>query len=139
MKFSIRRTNNFHTIRKLRNEIFGKELGISENNIFDNDDQKLGQFIIINNEKPIGTFRLRDQGNSYKIERMGILSPYRSKGLGKLTLEKIKSYSKKNNKTKIVLDSIYDVRGFYVKSGFVQNGDKYSKVGIPHVKMSLDL
>jgi len=37
------------------------------------------------------------------------------------------------------LDSIYAIRDFYTKSGFIQIGNVYSKVGIPHVKMSINL
>ena len=43
------------------------------------------------------------------------------------------------NKSKIILDSIYSVSQFYTNSGFTQIGDVYSKVGIPHVKMIIDL
>jgi len=99
----------------------------------------LEQFLIISDEKIVGTFRLRETSDSYKIERMGILSEYRSKGFSKLTLEEIKTYSKKTDKSKIILDSIYDVRNFYAKSGFVKIGEAYSKVGILHVKMYFEL
>ena len=91
--------------------------------------------LIIHDGNAIGTFRLREVNDFHKIERMGILSKYRSKGFGKLSLDEIKSYSKKANKSKIILDSIYDVRNFYAKSGFVQVGEIYFKVGIPHVNM----
>ena len=70
---------------------------------------------------------------------MGILSEYRSKGFGKSALEEIKILCKKMGKSKIILDSIYEVRDFYANSGFVQIGDVYSKVGIPHVKMYVDI
>ena len=108
-------------------------------NVFDEDDDKLEQFLIMCGDNSIGTFRLRDEGGSYKIERMGILSKYRSQGFGKLSLDEIKSYSKNAHKSKIILDSIYDVRNFYAKSGFVEFGDIYCKVGIPHVKMYFDV
>ena len=139
MGLCIQRTEDFSRIREIRIEIFSTEMGISKDDIFDNDDQKLEQFLIKNNEEIVGTFRLREEGSSYKLERMGILLQYRSKGLGHLALEEIKTYSKKNNKTKIILDSIYDVSDFYAISGFIQINDMYSKVGIPHVKMYLDL
>ena len=139
MGFSILRTKNFAKVRSVRIKIFNKELGLANSDIFDDDDKKLEQFLIISDEKIVGTFRLRETSDSYKIERMGILSEYRSKGFGKLTLEEIKAYSKKTDKLKIILDSIYDVRNFYAKSGFVQIGEVYSKVEIPHVKMYFEL
>lgn len=139
MRLFVQRAEDFSKVRSIRIKIFNKELGLSNSDIFDDDDKKLEQFLIKSGEKIVGTFRLRETSDSYKIERMGILSEYRSKGFGKLTLEEIKIHSKKTNKSKIILDSIYDVRNFYAKSGFVQMGDVYYKVGIPHVKMYFEL
>ncbi len=127
------------TIRDIRIKIFNEELGLSNSDIFDDDDMKIDQFLIICDGFIIGSFRLRDVGNSHKIERIGISSKYRSKGYGKLSLDEIKSYSKKANKSKIILDSMYDVRNFYAKSGFVEFGDVYCKVRIPHVNMYFDV
>ena len=82
MGFSVLRTEDFAKVRSVRIEIFNKELGLSNSDIFDDDDKKLEQFLIISDEKIVGTFRLRETSDSYKIERMGILSEYRSKGFG---------------------------------------------------------
>jgi predicted GNAT family N-acyltransferase len=135
----IQKTDNFTQVQDIRIKIFNEELGLSNSDIFDEDDHDLEQFLIICDGNPIGTFRLRNVSSSHKIERMGILPKYRSKGFGKLSLDKIKSYSEKANKSKIILDSIYDVRNFYAKSGFVEFGDIYCKVGIPHVNMYFDV
>lgn len=137
---SIQKTIDLTKVQDTRIKIFHKELELSKRDIFDNDDKILEQFLIMNDDDVlVGTFRLREVDNSYKIERMGILSKYRSKGFGKLVLEEIKSYAKKAKKSTIVLDSIYDVRNFYAKSGFVQTGNAYYKAGIPHVKMRLEI
>ena len=135
----IKKTTDFEKIREIRNSIFRDELGLSENDIFDADDDFLEQFIILDEQKSVGTFRLRSVDDSYKIERMGILNEYRSKGFGKTSLIEIKSLSKKSGKTPIILDSIYDVKEFYAKSGFVTIGNVYCKVGIPHIKMICNL
>ena len=70
---------------------------------------------------------------------MEILNEYRSKGFGSMSLIEIKSFSKKSGKKQIILDSIYDVKNFYAKSGFVTIGNVYCKVGIPHIKMICNL
>ena len=136
----IKKTTDFEKIREIRVSVFGDGgLGLSENDIFDADDDYLEQFVILDGQKIVGTFRLRSIDDSYKIERMGILREYRSKGSGKASLIEIKSLAKKSGKKQIVLDSIYDVKGFYAKSGFVSVGNVYCKVGIPHIKMICDL
>ena len=131
----IQKTDDFALVQDIRVKIFNKELGLSNSDIFDEDDKTLEQFLIMHDDGAIGTFRLRGIDDFHKIERMGILSEYRSRGFGKLALDAIKSYSKKANKSKIILDSIYEVRNFYAKSGFIQVSEIYYKVGIPHVNM----
>ena len=86
----IQKVDDLMTIRDIRIKIFNEELGLSNSDIFDDDDKKIDQFLIICDGITIGSFRLRDVGNSFKIERMGILSKYRSKGYGKLSLDEIK-------------------------------------------------
>ena len=135
----IQKTDDFAKVQDIRIKIFNKELGLSNGDIFNDDDKILEQFLIMHDGKAVGTFRLREVNNFHKIERMGILSEYRSKGFGKLALDEIKSYSKKARKSKIILDSIYDVRHFYANSGFVQVGEMYFKVGLPHVNMFFNL
>ena len=67
----IKKTNDFAKIREIRIKIFNKELSLSNEDIFDEDDKTLEQFLIIHGEKTVGTFRLRSVNDSYKIERMG--------------------------------------------------------------------
>ena len=131
----IQHTNDLDKIKNIRINIFSKELGLRSDEVFDNDDKRLDQFFISDDKIIVGTFRLRELADTYKIERMGILLKYRSKGFGKSALEEIKKYSKQMHKSKILLDSIYDVRKFYENSGFIPISDVYSKVGMPHVKM----
>ena len=44
----ILKTENLDEIRKIRTRIFHIELGLSQNDIFDNDDKVLDQFLILN-------------------------------------------------------------------------------------------
>ena len=41
--------------------------------------------------------------------------------------------------SQIILDSIYSVREFYKKCGFIEEGDVFQRVGIDHIRMSLTL
>ena len=137
---SICKTSNFSEIKHIRRMVFSK-LPLSDDVLFDNDDSVLDQFLIKNDVDGefVGSFRLRPVGNSHKLERMGILPKFHSRGFGKMTLEKIKTLSRNCNMSRLILDSIFDVRGFYAKSDFVQEGDVFSKVGIPHIKMYFEL
>ena len=41
------------------------------------------------------------------------------------------------NYSKMFLDSIYSVRNFYKKCGFIEEGEIFQRVGIDHIRMSL--
>ena len=132
------KTNNFSEIKQTRTSIFSK-LPLSEDDLFDEDDFVLDQFLIKNNDVIVGSFRLRPVGDSHKIERMGILPEFHARGFGKMALEEVKTLSRTMKMSRLNLDAIYDVKDFYAKLGFIQEGSVYSKVGIPHVKMYFDL
>ena len=135
---SIVKTKDFSEIKSIRTAVF-YELRLSEDELFDQDDNILDQFLIKNDDVSVGAFRLRAIGKSHKIERMGILPEFRSKGFGRMALEEIKILSRNLKISRLVLDAIYDVRDFYAKSGFIQESNAYPKAGIPHVKMYFEL
>lgn len=118
--------------------MFNRELGISLGDIFDNDDKKLTQVLILNDENPVGTMRLRQLNDIVKIERMAILAESRGKEMGKVAINMIKNHCKNSGIMRIELDSIYSVRKFYESCGFHACGKPY-KIGLSYVKVSLDL
>lgn len=132
-------SSDWPTIKQIRKEIFGSEFNISENEIFDSNDELATQFLIKLDDAVIGTLRLRCACKVSKIERMGILKEYRGQGYGFKSLEKITQYCRERKTEKIILDSIYDVKSFYEKYGFVESGQIFTRVGIPHIEMYLDL
>ena len=118
----IEKSDDYDLIRQLRLDVFYREFGISEQEIMDSAESVCEQFLIVSEQKPVGTFRLNSQNNSYKLERMCILCPYRKKNVGRKTIEAIIQYSKTQSKSKIILDSILSVSDFYEKCGFQDNG-----------------
>ncbi len=77
----IRKADDFMTVRDIRIKIFNEELGLSNSDIFDEDDMGLDQFLIICDGIIIGSFRLRGVGNSHKIERMEFYQNIDLKGM----------------------------------------------------------
>ena len=74
-----------------------------------------------------------------KLERMAILKDFRTKNYGKNCILQLKEYYLAHGFSQIILDSIYSVRGFYKKCGFIEEGDVFQRVGIDHIRMSLTL
>ena len=69
----IQKTDDFSKIQNIRIKIFNQEMGLSNDDIFDEDDMKLEQFLIINEEgnTAVGTFRLRELVIFIKLREWG--------------------------------------------------------------------
>jgi len=68
---------------------------------------------------------------------MAILKEFRTKNHGKDCISQLREYYHTKNYSKIFLDSIYSVRNFYKKCGFIEEGEIFQRVGMDHIRMSL--
>jgi|TARA_B110000438_G_scaffold220481_1_gene213566 predicted GNAT family N-acyltransferase len=130
---------DFSHIQNIRKSVFNNELGISESELFDEHDETCDHFLIFNGKNVVGSVRVRSMGQIIKLERMAILKKFRMKNFGKNCILKIREYYSSKNFSQLVLDSIYSVRGFYKKCGFIEEGHIFKRVGIDHIRMSLTL
>jgi predicted GNAT family N-acyltransferase len=130
---------DFLKIKKIRKTVFTDELGISESKLFDEYDESCDHFIIFDGKNIVGSIRFVSLGKTIKLERMAILQEHRTKNYGKDCILQLKEFYHALGYTQIFLDSIYSVRNFYKKCGFLEKGEIFQRVGIDHIKMSLDL
>ena len=129
--------NDFLLIREVRKVVFFDEMGIPESEIFDNLDEESDHFIFIEKNRVIGSVRLRHIENYIKLERMVIYREFRLQSFGHDAIKQIIDHYKRKKVTKIVLDSIYDIRDFYKKCGFIEVDKVFDRVGLPHITMEL--
>ena len=130
---------DFLKIKKIRKTVFTDELGISESKLFDEYDESCDHFIIFDGKNIVGSIRFVSLGKTIKLERMAILQEHRTKNYGTDCILQLKEFYHALGYTQIFLDSIYSVRNFYKKCGFLEKGEIFQRVGIDHIKMSLDL
>ena len=130
---------NTKEIKEIRKVVFTDELNIPESYLFDKYDKTCDQFLIKNGEITVGALRLRKENNAIKLERMAILSEYRKMSFGIKAIYEVKKYCITKSESKIFLDSIYDIRDFYKKCGFVEIGGIFERVGLPHIKMEMSI
>ena len=124
----------------VRDQVFALEQGIDRDVIFDVLDETADHFVAYLDGKPIGTLRVRHpEENVAKIERVAVLEEMRGKSMGLKLMEFTLEDLKKNGIKKAVLDSQSYIKSFYEKLGFVQIGDEFEEVGIPHVYMEKEL
>ena len=130
---------DFSHIRNIRKIVFHVELGISESELFDKYDESCDHFLIFDGKNIVGSVRVILIDEKIKIERMAILKNFRTKNHGETCISQLKEYYSTRGFSKIILDSIYSVKDFYQKCGFIEEGMIFQRVGIDHIRMSLTL
>lgn len=107
-----------------------------EEEFVEEEEKEAKSYLIVLNEKPIGTIRYRIVNNEYKIERFAILPEYQRKGYGK---EAFTYFSEmlisKFNPCTITFNAQYYLLDFYKNMGFITEGDIFTEAGIKHIKM----
>ena len=129
----------FSRVRDIRESVFYDELGISKQELFDKNDESCDHFLIFDGQKVVGSVRVLSIEKIAKLERMAILKDFRTKNYGRNCIFQLKEYYSTYGFSQIILDSIYSVREFYKKCGFIEEGDVFQRVGIDHIQMSLTL
>ena len=129
--------SEFLIVRKIRNDVFFEEIGISKSELFDKFDETSDHFLFLDQNCVIGSVRLRQIENIIKLERMAIYGKFRKQNFGYDAIRQIIDHYKEEQFEKIILDSIYDIRGFYKKCGFTEVGQIFDRVGLPHITMEL--
>ena len=128
---------DFSHVRDIRESVFHDELGISKQELFDKNDESCDHFLIFDGQKVVGSVRMLSMEKIVKLERMAILKDFRTKNYGRNCILQLKEYYYELGFSQIILDSIYSVREFYKKCGFIEEGDVFQRVGIYHIRMSL--
>ncbi|KIK67184.1 hypothetical protein GYMLUDRAFT_37243 [Collybiopsis luxurians FD-317 M1] len=143
--------HNLGTLRKLNSVLF--PISYSDRFYTDVLKPEVENFckLVYYNDIPVGTICCRietkDNGNCLYLMTMGVLAPYRSRGLGSHSLQEIIDAVKSHPKPKI--DRIYlhvqtsnsEAKKFYEKHGFVQTGihENYYKKIVPRDAWIMEL
>ena len=128
---------DFSIIKNIRKKVFTDEMNIPESKLFDENDETCDHYILFDGKKSVGSIRFVNTNDAIKLERMAILSEFRGKNYGKSAILQLIEYYRLMGYSKIILDSIFSVRGFYKKCQFVEEGETFRRVGIDHIRMSL--
>lgn len=122
----------------IRNKVFVEGQGVPFTEEVDGKDPECDHFLLLTDNKPTGTARIRYAENTAKIERVAILDTYRGMNLGRKLMEAIlEDIGKNPSLKKAVLGSQTHAIPFYTKLGFEICSDEYMDAGIPHKDMQL--
>ena len=115
--FGYENTDSLKLSLELRSQIFVQELGFDKHLEFDGRDFKAMHYLLFYNSIPAGVARWCQKNDEIIIDRFGILSQFRKKGLGlvfiKFLIEDILP-----SKKKILLHTSVENASFFTQFGF---------------------
>ena len=114
---------DFSTIVNIRKKVFTGELNIRESELFDEHDETCDHYILFDGKKSVGSIRFLKTKDEIKLERMAILTEFRGKKYGKSAISQLTEYYHMIGYSKMILDSIFSARDFYIKCGFLVEGE----------------
>jgi predicted GNAT family N-acyltransferase len=121
-------------LRALRTTVFVEEQGVPAELEWDGQDELAYHVIAFSPERdPIGTGRLLQDAH---IGRIAVLKEWRGKGVGRALLDMLLVIANKMGYDEVKLHAQTRVVGFYLRRGFVAQGDEFMEAGIPHVLMT---
>lgn len=120
----------------VRQAVFQVEQGVDPDLEFDGLDADSDHLLAYINGEAIGTTRIRYlDSTTAKIERVAVLAPFRSKGIGKAMMEAVLQVLVTKNIPVVKLHAQIHVRDFYTRLGFEPVGNPFDEAGIPHIAM----
>lgn len=120
---------------RVRQAVFVEEQGIPLELEYDRWDPLSVHCVAYQGDRPIGTGRLLPDAH---IGRMAVLPVARGLRIGGRLLERLITAGRERGDQSFELSAQSYVAHFYRRHGFVQIGEAYDEVGIPHVRMRLD-
>lgn len=120
----------------IRCEVFVKEQNVPFEEDWDEEESE--NYLIYDNNKPVGTMRWRDIGDKIKIERVAVLEECRGKGIATILLKQVIEEIKSKTNKPITLHSQLLAIPLYKRLGFKQYGDLFYEADIPHFAMDLE-
>ena len=126
--------NMLSNIRRL---VFVVEQNVPAEEEWDGMDDDSWHFLATDQDDvPIGTARLLADG---QIGRMAVLGKYRGAGIGSVLLETAVDKARHLGFDHVFLHAQTHALDFYLKAGFIAEGEEFEEAGIAHVNMRMDL
>ncbi|MCB5952288.1 GNAT family N-acetyltransferase [Enterococcus sp. BWT-B8] len=120
----------------IRHQVFMIEQGVPKDIEIDKYEAACIHFILYQENQAIATCRLLPlENNTVKLQRMAVLKPYRGKHFGKLLIEGVEDFAKKQGFHTITLGAQATALDFYKKLGYTKHGEEFLDADIPHFQM----
>lgn len=117
----------------IRKEVFVLEQNCPEEIEWEFEEESI-HFLAKLDGEAVGTARIRETENGFKLERFAVLGKARNRGVGSALVQALLNELKDTEK-KIYLHAQLTAAPLYAKFGFEPRGDNFWEADIEHVKM----
>lgn len=130
---------DWEACKAIRFEVFVDEQQVPPELELDEHDEAARHWLAREGGQPLGTARVVELPDAWKVGRVAVLAKARGKGVGKALLRHIEGEAREAGARKLVLESQVHAIPFYEGLGYAAHGPEFMDAGIPHRKMTLAL
>ena len=124
----------------VRFRVFVAEQSVPAEEELDQADATATHAIALHQNRVVGTGRLlKKDADTAVIGRMAVDLEWRRQGVGGLILEYLEETARSLGMKRSVLNAQEYVKEFYAARGYVEHGDVFLEVDIPHIEMRKEL
>lgn len=120
----------------IREVVFVDEQGTPLEEEFDEREDQSEHILVLYEQKPVGTGRLRMVEGVAKLERICVLASHRQYGIGKMIVKTLEQIGREQGAERAKLHGQTHAENFYKKLGYETASDVFMEDGIPHVLMT---
>jgi predicted GNAT family N-acyltransferase len=120
----------------IRRRVFIEEQHVPEEIEMDADDADAFHALAFDDERSVGCGRMVAHDGYVKIGRMAVLRERRGEGIGRSILAFLMKSAKQRGFERAVLHAQMTAEAFYLKNGYVPEGEVFEEAGILHRRMS---
>jgi predicted GNAT family N-acyltransferase len=119
----------------IRRKVFIEEQHVPEEIEMDADDAHAFHALALDADLPVGCGRMVAHDGYVKIGRMAVLRERRGEGIGRNILVFLMEHAKEQGFGRAVLHAQLTAEGFYLKNGYIPEGEVFEEAGIAHRRM----
>jgi predicted GNAT family N-acyltransferase len=123
----------------IRRRVFIEEQHVPEEIEMDADDAHAFHALALDGDTPVGCGRMVAHDGYVKIGRMAVLRERRGEGIGRSILQFLMQQARRQGFGRAVLHAQLTAEGFYLKNGYIPEGEVFEEAGIMHRRMFHEL
>jgi predicted GNAT family N-acyltransferase len=123
----------------IRRAVFIEEQHVPEQIEMDEDDAHAFHVLALDGKTPVACGRMVTHDGYVKIGRMAVLRERRGEGIGRSILAFLMQHARQQGIARALLHAQLTAEGFYLKNGYMPEGEVFEEAGIVHRRMSCKL